>query len=65
MPHNEDWVPAPIAEFKVFADNFVTEADANKVAWGLDVAEVGLLVSEKVTFNADYAISSVKTIIPA
>ncbi len=60
MPHSEDWVPAPIDKFKIFADNFVTEADTNKADWGLDVIEVGHLVTEKVTFNADYAISSVK-----
>jgi hypothetical protein len=60
MPHNEDWVPAPIDKFKIFGDNFVSEADANKADWGLDVIEVGHLVTEKVTFNADYAISSVK-----
>ena len=60
MPHSVDWIPAPIADFKVFADNFVSEADANKTDWGLDVIEVGHLVTEKVTFNADYAISSVK-----
>ena len=60
MPHSENWVPVPIADYKTFADNFVTEADNNKTAWGLDLDEVGHLITEKVTFNADYAISSVK-----
>ena len=60
MAYSLDWVPAPIADFKVFADTFCSEVATNKTAWGLDATDAAAIVGEHTTFNDDYALSSVK-----
>ena len=60
MAENENWIPRPLAEFKIFGDNFCAEVTANKVAWELDLTDAGTLIAKQTIFNDDYAISSVK-----
>ena len=60
MPHRDDWIPAGLPEFKIFADTFCSEVATNKTDWELNVTDAAAIVGEHTTFNDDYAISSVK-----
>ena len=60
MPHRDDWIPAGLPDFKIFADTFCAEVATNKTAWELDSEDATAIVLEHKTFNDDYAISSVK-----
>ena len=60
MEHSEDWVPRELAEFKVFGDNFCAEVATNKTTWGLDEDDADTLAADKIVFDNDYAVSSVK-----
>ena len=52
-----DWIPQPMDEFRIFADNFHDESDTNQLAWhliALKVTNLGTLIG---TFDAFHDIS--------
>lgn len=59
MGKNHDWVPQPMGQFKVFANNFYDEAHTNQVLWLLVLADVALILAKLNIFNTYYAISSI------
>jgi hypothetical protein len=60
MSNTPDWVPRSIDDFKIFGDNFTTQATTNSVAWGLDADEVANLLALQKPFNGFYDISKIK-----
>lgn len=59
MSRTKDWIPQPMGDFKVFADNFVYLAHTNQVLWLLVLLEVTNMVAKLAIFNGYYAISSI------
>ena len=60
MSKKVDWLPRKISLFIPFAGNFANQATTNKVAWGLNSANVATVGSQNTTTAGFYAISSVK-----
>ena len=59
MSKNHDWIPHPMGDFKVFADNFCSEVHTNQVLWALILLEVTTILAKLGIFNGYYAISSI------
>jgi len=57
MSAEKDWIPRPMDDFRIFADNFYDESNTNQLAWHLIGTKVAAMTPLIATFDADHDIS--------